>query len=248
MGADRPPWGAVRAICLLALVSAVYVLVAWGTQAGFYDGFAPPPPPQPYRWISPPPQSAAVTQPPVSAHQTVTVQPGVLTIGVGTSDRQAQLLFQPGTFAGSGPVEVDVEPARRFPGVSGFEPSTNVYLIRSSVPLVKPATVRLLFSELSRTGRLYRAGYPGGTWQVVGAPDSQGLPYFQGPTSSLPAYFVGGSPVARSPRRSPSSFPMLQVLVAAGVVLALVAALPLVLARRHSLGRRGEGPGGDRTD
>src|SRR5207245_303303 len=131
---------------------------------GFYDGFAPP---QPYRWVSPPPQSAGVTQPPVATHQTVTAQPGVQTLGVGTSDRQAQLLFQPGTFAESAPLVIDVEPARRFPPASGFEPSTNVYLIRSSLPLAKPATVRLLFSDLSRSGRLYRADYPVGRWQAV---------------------------------------------------------------------------------
>jgi hypothetical protein len=234
IGAVRTPSGAVRAICLLALVSGVYLLVAWGTQPGFYDGFAPP---QPYRWVSPPPQAAAVTQPPVTAHQTVTVQPGVQTIGVGTSDRQAQLLFQPGTFASSGAVTVDIEPSRRFPAVSGFEPSTNVYLIRSSMPLVKTATVRLLFSEVSRSGRLFRADYPSGTWQVIGSPDPQGLPYFQGPTTTLPAYFVGGTPVAPHPRRPSPWAATLYLAVAAGVALALLGALPLVLARRHPSGR-----------
>jgi hypothetical protein len=236
-----PPARAVRAALALGFATAAYLVVTWGTHPGFYDGFAPP---QPYRWVSPPPQSAGVTtQPPVSAHSTVTTQPGVQTVGVGTSDRQAQLLFVPGTFAGPDPAVVDIEPAKSFPALKGFEPSTNVYLIRSSPPLAKPATVRLLFSEVSRTGRLYRAGYPNGPWQAVGSPDHQGLPYFQGPTSTLPAYFVAGSPVAPAPSRraTSSSTPSLALLVGAGVAVVLLGALPLILLRRRGSGRGGEG-------
>jgi hypothetical protein len=230
----------LRAVCALALGTGIYLLVAWGTQPGFYDGFAPP---QPYRWVSPPPQSAgSTTQPPVSAHQTVTSQPGVQQIGVGTSDRQAQLLFQPGTFAGTAPVVVDVEASDRFPPLKGFEPSTNVYLIRSSVPLAKPATVRLLFSEVSRTGKLYRAGYPKGPWQAIGSPDPQGLPYFQGLTSTLPAYFVGGSPVTQLPRRPNPLAPTFPLLLAAAVAVVLLAAVPLVLSRRRGARPGDEGP------
>jgi hypothetical protein len=238
-----PPARALGVALALAFATAVYLLVSWGTHPGFYDGFAPP---QPYRWVSPPPQSAGVSaQPPVTAHDTVTTQPGVQTVGVGTSDRQAQLLFVPGTFAGPDPVVIDIEPARSFPALKGFEPSTNVYLIRSSLPLTKPATVRLLFSEISRTGKLYRAGYPDGPWEAVGSPDPQGLPYFQGPTSTLPAYFVAGSPVAPRPSRPAASSwtPTLPVLVGAGVVAVLLAALPLILLRR-----RGSGPTDDGTD
>ena len=234
MGVAWPAAGvgrAVRAACALALGTVLYLLVAWGTQPGFYDGFAPP---QPYRWVSPPPQSgASTTQPPVSAHEAVTSQPGVLQVGVGTSDRQAQLLFQPGTFAGAAPVVIDVQPADRFPPLKGFEASTNVYLIRSSVPLAKPATVRLLFSEAARTGKLYRAEYPNGAWQAIGSTDPQGLPYFQGPTSGLPAYFVGGSPLAQRPHRAASAAPMFPLLLAAGVAVVLLAAVPLLLARRR---------------
>jgi hypothetical protein len=219
-------------------------MVAWSTQPGFYDGFAPP---QPYRWVSPPPQSAGFpTQSPAVAHEAVTTQPGVQQVGVGTSDRQAQLLFQPGTFA-SAPVVVDVRPSRSFPPVSGFEPSTNVYVISTSVPLARPATVRLLFSDVSRTGKLYRANFPSGPWVAIGSPDPQGLPYFQGPTSALPAYFVGGSPVSASSKGASSSgLPLLQLVLAGAVALILVGALPLVLLRRR--GSRPAGPDQDWTD
>jgi hypothetical protein len=233
-----PPARAVRAALALALATALYLLVTWGTNPGFYDGFARP---QPYRWVSPPPQSAGVTtQPPVTAHSTVTSQPGVQTVGVGTADRQAQLLFVPGTFTGTDPAVVDIEPARSFPQLRGFDPSTNVYLLRSSVPLARPATVRLLFSEVARTGKLYRAAYPDGPWQAVGSPDPGGLPYFQGRTSTLPAYFVAGSPVASRPvpRAASSSVPGVALLVGAGVVVVLLGALPLILVRR-----RGSRPG-----
>jgi hypothetical protein len=232
---------AVLALCLLVVGTILYVLVAWSTQPGFYDGFAPP---QPYRWVSPPPQSAGfTTQPPATAHEAVTTQPGVQQVGVGTSDRQAQLLFQPGTFA-SAPVVVDVQPARRFPPVSGFEPSTNVYLIGSSEPLARPATVRLLFSEVSRTGKLYRAGFPRGPWVAIGAPDPQGLPYFQGATSTLPAYFVAGSPLSATTKRAASpGLPVLQLALAGGVALILIGALPLVLLRRRGSARGGPDDG-----
>jgi hypothetical protein len=74
----------------------------------------------------------------------------------------------------------------------GISASTNVYLIRSSAPLVKPATVRLLFSERSHGGSLYGADHPGGSWRAIGSIDPAGLPYYQGETTALPAYFVGG--------------------------------------------------------
>jgi hypothetical protein len=212
------------------LATILYVAVAWVTQPGFYDGFAPP---QPYRWVSPPPQAAGVsTDPPAAAHEAVTTQLGVQQVGVGTSDRQAQLLFQSGTFAGS-PVVVDVQPEKSFPPPRGFEPTTNVYLINASVSLAKPATVRLLFSDLSRTGRLYRADFPDGPWIAIGSPDPAGLSYFQGPTSALPAFFVGGSPVSAAPKPAVSPRIVLQLVLAGAMALILVGALPLVLRRRR---------------
>ncbi len=235
----RHPLGrlpAARALLLLAAVAAAYVLVAWSTEPGFFDGLAPQ---QPYHWVSPPPQSAPFNQQPSAAHQTVTTEPGVQTLDVGTLDRQAQLLFGPDVFGGAGSLVVDVEPVAQFPHISRFQPSTNVYLIRASAPLARPAQVRLMFSEMARTGRLYRASYPDGPWQSVGAPDSQGLSYFVGDTAALPAYFVGGSPV--TPTRSRETL-NLQLVAAVAVAVVLLAAVPLLLLRRRSARAGEEGP------
>jgi hypothetical protein len=230
------PLSAALGLLLLAAVAVTYVLIAWSTEPGFFDGLAPQ---QPYHWVSPPPQSAPFNQQPAAAHQAVTTEPGVQTLGVGTLDRQAQLLFGPEVFGGAGPLVVDVEPVARFPHISGFQPSTNVYLIRASAPLAKPAQVRLMFSELARTGRLYRAAYPDGPWQPVGAPDPQGLSYFVGDTSALPAYFVGGSPV--TPTRSRDAL-NLQLVAAVAVAVVLLAAVPLLLLRRRSAKAGEKGP------
>jgi hypothetical protein len=229
---QRPPHAlglrpSVHALLLLAAVAAAYVVVAWSTQPGFFDGLAPQ---QPYRWVSPPPHSAPFNQQPAAAHQTVTAEPGIQTLGVGTVDRQAQLLFGPDVFGSAGSVEVDVEPVARFPKISGFQPSTNVYLIRASAPLARPAEVRLMFSEAARAGRLYRAPYPDGPWQPAGGPDAQGLSYFVGDTAALPAYFVGGSPLSQA--RGGQTW-NLQLVAAVAVVVVLIAALPLLLIRRR---------------
>jgi hypothetical protein len=79
---------ATRALLLLAAVATAYVLVAWSTEPGFFDGLAPQ---QPYRWVSPPPQSAPFNQPPAAIHQTVTAEPGVQTLGVGRSTARPRL-------------------------------------------------------------------------------------------------------------------------------------------------------------
>jgi hypothetical protein len=230
-----PAAHAALAACLLAVAAGVYLVVAWSIEPGFFDGFAPPSP-VPYRWVSPPPDLAGANRPPIAVHETVTVQPGVQTLGVGTSDRQAQLLFQPGTFAGSAPVLVDVQPETRFPGLAGIDASTNVYLMRASAPLTMPATVRLLFSERSHGGSLYRAEYPDGPWQSIGSVDPRGLPYYQGQTTALPAYFVGGTATAAAARPRYSQQPTLQIVLIAGVVLVLLGAVPLLLVRRRQSG------------
>jgi hypothetical protein len=224
---DRRPAAAAG---LLGLAAAAYILAAWASQPGFFDGFAPP---QPYRWVSAPQQFLSSNQPPLSAHQTVTSQPGVLTLGAGTDDRQAQLLFGPGAFAGSDRVVVDIVPVARYPRTAGIDPSTNVYLIKSSAPLSVEASVRLGFSELSRTGKLYRADYPDGRWQAIGSTDPKGLPYFVGTVTRLPAYFVGGSPaVVRRPGSQQG--PALQLVVLAAILLVVLGALPVLLLRRRS--------------
>lgn len=228
------------AACLLAAAACVYLSVAWSLEPGFFDGFAPPAP-VPYRWVSPPADLAGANKAPVAVHQTVTVQPGVQTLGVGTSDRQAQLLFQPGTFANPGSVVVDVEPVTEFPRLVGIDPSTNVYLIKASSPLTRPATVRLLFSERSHGGSLYSADYPDGQWKAIGSTDPSGLPYYQGQTAALPAYFVGGSRAAVARAQSQASRSSLPVVLLAGVALVLLGAVPLLLVRR----RRSESDGQD---
>ena len=49
------------------LVKLLEMLGAWGTEPGSTTASLPL---SPTRWVSPPPQSAAVIQPPVAAHQT----------------------------------------------------------------------------------------------------------------------------------------------------------------------------------
>ncbi|MDP9247924.1 MAG: hypothetical protein M3O95_07545, partial [Candidatus Dormibacteraeota bacterium] len=49
---------------------------------------------------------AGFNQSPAAFHETITTEPDVQTLGVGTLDRQAQLLFGPDVFASAGPVVV----------------------------------------------------------------------------------------------------------------------------------------------
>jgi len=97
-----------------------------------YDGIIPPP--EPYRWESPPPNLAAGNKPPQPGETTLPVQNGqVAGGGVQTDDNQVVIYFGPGAFkapAGATGVKCTITPEPNPPAPpAGIDIRGNVYRI-----------------------------------------------------------------------------------------------------------------------
>jgi len=129
------------------------------------DGFVSP---QPYRWVSPPPEDAGSNQPPAGARQLLNL-PKQQGIGyVHTSDGQVQLIIGKGTWnmpAANGEtgvlVAVDpLDPAKYAKAPSGLTISGNVYRIAttfqpsgtSATPFTAPVTLILEYPAIATVG------------------------------------------------------------------------------------------------
>ena len=231
-----------RPLVLLAAAVVAYAVASWAVAPGFYDGIAPP---QPYRWVSPPPGQVATNQPPQSGHGTVrvgtlgTVDPG----NVFTQDGQAALSFLPGSFVtppGNGPVNLDIQPQATYPSPTGFRLATNVYCFTSTSPLVpgKDPLVTLQFSTNSIAPTDVYQYVPGGTWQKVGSSGSAAPYYIAARPSTLGCFAGGYAPgAARPPSSTSTALPVVAGLAVAVVVLA---GIPLLVLRRRGLEEDGE--------
>ncbi|HSR25508.1 MAG TPA: hypothetical protein VLW53_18280 [Candidatus Eisenbacteria bacterium] len=225
-----------RPLAALFLAAVAYALAAWLVAPGFYDGIAPP---QPYRWVSPPPQFRTSNQQPLSGHATVKVAAnGVVDPGsVFTQDGQAALSFVPGTFqapADRSPVAIDVQPKATFPDSGRMQLVTNVYCITSSSPVVpgKDPLVALQFSsQVAQPADVY--GYQGdGPWRKIGNTGSAAPYYIAARITALGCFAAGSerSAPAPSPSGPSQALPIAAVLA---VAVVLLAGIPLLVLRRR---------------
>ena len=229
-----------RRAALLALLAAAYAVAAWVVAPGFYDGIAPP---QPYRWVSPPPQFKSSNQQPLSGHGVArvatngSVDPGSLF----TQDGQAALSFVPGAFvapADRSPVTFDIKPVAEFPDPDGTHLATNVYCFTSTSPLVpgKEALVTLQFSDqLPAPSDVYE--YQGdGPWQKIGSTGTAAPFYIAVRATSLGCFAAGypanANQTAQGARVSGGQ--ALPIIVAVAIVVVLLAGVPLAMMRRRA--------------
>ena len=129
------------------------------------DGFVSP---QPYRWVSPPPQDAGSNQPPAGARQLLNL-PKQQGIGyVHTSDGQVQLIIGKGTWNMPGAsgetgvlVAVDpLDPAKYATAPPGLTISGNVYRIATTFqpsgtaarPFTAPVTLIMEYPAIATVG------------------------------------------------------------------------------------------------
>jgi hypothetical protein len=219
-----------------------YVLAAWAVAPGFYDGIAPP---QPYRWVSPPPQFRASNQVPLTGHGSVRVatngkvDPG----SVFTQDGQAAISFVPGAFvapADRSPVTIDLKPVSDFPDPGMVHLATNVYCVTSSSPLApgQDVLVTLQFSDqLPAPGDIYE--YQGsGPWQKIGNTGSA-APFFIAARPGSLGCFAGGYPANASGTAQGarvSGGQTLPIIVAVAILVVVLAGIPLAVLRRRSAG------------
>jgi hypothetical protein len=223
----------VKRPILIAAAAAVYLMAAWMVAPGFYDGFTPP---QPYNWVSPPPQAPPGNQKPSSGHLAVNVTGGVSEpSSVFTDDGQVILSLLPGAFnaAGKTSVTVDIKPVATFPPPTRLHFATNVYLITADAPLVIDANLELRYSDVVPAPSLiYLAVGADGPWKSIGGNESQ-VYVIQTTTRQL-GYFAAGYP-ASATGSSPSggSSQLLPIAVAILILGVLVAGIPLAIVRRR---------------
>jgi hypothetical protein len=124
----------VRLVGLLALAIGLFATAALHAPRvpPIFDGIIVPP--EPYRWVSPPPNLAAGNQPPLSGEATIPVNNGqVAGGGVQTADNQVIMFFGAGYFkAGTNArsARCSIDPDRNPPVMpSGIDLRGNVYRV-----------------------------------------------------------------------------------------------------------------------
>jgi hypothetical protein len=230
----------VSRAALLAAAVATYVVAAWMVAPGFYDGFGPP---QPYNWTCPPPQAGANLKP-SSGHLDIKVIGGVSDANsvYPNKDGQIGILFLPGALDATGKttISVDITPLPTCPQPPGIRFVTNVYQITASAPLVKPANLVLVYTNLEPAPTdVYFATDPAGPWKSIGAAQ-QAAPFTIDSSTRSFGYFAAGYPSASPPPGAVSvgGGQVLPIVVAVLIGLVVLAGVPLAILRRRQ--SRGE--------
>ncbi len=226
----------MKRAALLAAAVIAYMIAAWMVAPGFYDGFGPV---QPYSWTCPPPQAGSNTRP-SSGHAVIKVIGGVSDAADAYPNLDAQIVigFLPGAFDATGKttISVDITPLPTCPQPAGIRFVTNVYEIAASAPLVKPANLVLLYSNLEPApADVYFASDPGGPWKSIGAAQ-QAQPYTIDTSTKSFGYFAAGYPSASPPPGAVNvggGGSTLPIIVAVLIALVVVAGLPLAILRRR---------------
>jgi hypothetical protein len=230
----------VRRAALLAAAVATYVVAAWMVAPGFYDGFGPP---QPYNWTCPPPQAGSNLKP-SAGHLDIKVIGGVSDANsvYPNKDGQIGILFLPGALDATGKttISVDITPLPTCPQPPGIRFVTNVYQITASAPLVKPANLVLVYTNLEPAPTdVYFATDPAGPWKSIGAAQ-QAAPFTIDSSTRSFGYFAAGYPSASPPPGAVSvgGGQVLPIVVAVLIGLVVLAGVPLAILRRRQ--SRGE--------
>lgn len=229
-----------RRLFVVAAAAAVYAIAAWGVRPGFYDGTCPSV--SNYLWLVPPP-GVKPTRPPAPAHTDTNNSRGPYFAATTDPNVQAQLSWVPNAFdaPSTASVSVDVKPVNACPAPSGIRFTTNVYQVSTSARLVKDANLRLVLPGDQPTATtMFRAGSDC-RWQPISGATVGFCGDISAPISEA-GYFAAG--VSASPGRASATHvgnggQLLPLIVAAGIVLVLLAGLPLTLARRRPARRVG---------
>jgi hypothetical protein len=231
---------------LLAAAAAAYLVAAWMVAPGFYDGFTPP---QPYNWVSPPPQAGGNLKP-QSGHVDINVIGGVSDANSAyTNDTEPQVAigFLPGAFDATGKtsISVNITPVATFPTPTGLHFVTNVYLITADAAVVKGANLVMLYSNLMPAPSfIYLAVAANGPWRSVGG--QEGQPFTIQTTTPQLGYFAAGYAANATSPSSSGTSQLLPIAVAILILGVLVAGIPLAIVRRRRAG--GEADNYDEDD
>jgi hypothetical protein len=228
-----------RRLAVLAAAVVAYALAAWAVAPGFYDGIAPP---QPYRWVSPPPQFRNSNQQPLGGHQSVKagtngkVDPAT----VFTQDGQAAIAFTPGAFVtppSGSPVSIDIKPQPVFPDPGAIHLSTNVYCLTSSSPLAagQQVLVTLQYSDQLPAPSDVYVYQDNGPWRGIGNTGTAAPFYISARSGTLGCFAAGYPANAKQSAQGArvSGGQTVPIIVALAILVVVLAGIPLAVLRRR---------------
>jgi hypothetical protein len=233
---------AASAGLLLAVAAGLYLVAAWQSRPGFYDGFAPPA--DTYRWVKAPDGVTTNGLKPLPGAASLLVSTDHSRVAAGdvaTGEKppQAELSIPPGVFnaPAADRVEVDLTPM-----AAASRPETavivgNLYCITATASLAKDQQLKLALrysSQLPSADAIFRYDDETLSWSRL--PTSRHLQdgTVTASITSLGCYAPGSVTAVAPIGKATSSGNRLLPFVAAGsVVLVLLAGLPLYLRLRR---------------
>jgi hypothetical protein len=233
--------GGTAAGLLLAAAAGLYVVAAWQSPPGFYDGFAPPA--DTYRWVKAPdgvtsnglkPLPGSTSLPVSSDHTRVAAG----AVATGEEPPQAQLAIPAGAFNGpaTDSVAVDVTPTAAPSRPENAVIVGNLYCATSTASLGKGQALKLALTysaQLPSADAIYRYDDGNPSWVRLTTTHDGAAATVSASISSLGCYApasVAAATATASPKRSVVS---LLPYVLAGLILVVVAGLPLYIRLRR---------------
>jgi hypothetical protein len=223
----------MKQLSALAAAAVAYLLAAWMVAPGFYDGFGPV---QKYNWVCPPAVQAPYGNlPPSSGHLDIKVINGVSDASSAfTQDGQVVISFLPGAFdvTGKTSIAIDITPVSPCPKPSGLTFETNTYLITSTAPLVKDASLVTRYSDLvPAPSYVYFSKSVDGPWKQVNIAQ-QAAPFTVDTTTREFGYFAAGFP-ANATSHTGFNAQLIPIIVALLIAAVLIGGIPLAIVRRR---------------
>jgi hypothetical protein len=234
--------GSAAAGILLAVAAGLYVIAAWQSKPGFYDGFAPPA--DTYRWVKPPDGvtinglkalAGATTLLVSTDHSRVAAG----SLATGEKPPQAQLAIPAGAFnaPATDTVTVDITPM-----AAPSRPDTavivgNLYCVTTTASLAKGAELKLTLaysSQLPSADALYRYNDESLSWSPLPTVHDGKAATVSASITSLGCYAPASVAAAAVPSNPVIANNRTLIYTAGGaVVLVLLAGFPLYLRQRR---------------
>jgi hypothetical protein len=240
----RPRPGTAAAGVLLAAAAGLYVIAAWQSRPGFYDGFAPPA--DTYRWVKAPdgvttnglkplPGAASLL---VSSDHTRVAAGAVVT---GETPPQARLEVPAGAFnaPATDTVAVDITPVAAPSRPDNAVIVGNLYCVTATAALAKGQELQITLrysDQLPSADAIFRYDDETLSWSELPAVHDGRTATVSAPITSLGCY-APASVAAVAPATATSSSGtgnrLLPLIAAGSIVLVLLAFLPLYLRLRR---------------
>jgi hypothetical protein len=233
---------------LLAAATGLYVVAAWQSPPGFYDGFAPAA--DTYRWVKAPDGVTTNGLMPLPGNAGLAVSTDHSRVAVGaaaTGEKppQAQVSIPAGAF---NPPAADTVEVNLTPTAAPSRPETavivgNLYCVTATTSIAKGQELRLMLrysSQLPSADTIYRYDDETRTWSRLPTVHDGQAAIVSATITSLGCYApASGAAVAATSATKASGNSFLPIIAGAAAVLVLLAGLPLYLRKRRDRRLRG---------